>query len=75
METTTLRVHKATQIRLKKLSAAEHVTITELIEKLVDEHERLFWKGFEDEAKSFLDKGETKARKTFEGALGDGIDR
>lgn len=75
METTTVRVHKTTQERLKKLSVAEHVTITELVDKLVDEHERFFWKGFEDEAKTFLDKEETKARKTFEVASGDGIER
>ena len=75
METTTVRVNKRTQERLKKLSSSEHVTITQLIDKLVNEHERSFWKGFEDEAKAFLDKGETKARRTFEGALGDGIDR
>ncbi len=75
METTTVRVHKTTQERLKKLSVAEHVTITELVDKLVDEHERFFWKGFEDEAKAFLDKEEVKARRTFEGALGDGIER
>lgn len=75
METTTVRVHKTTQERLKKLSVAEHVTITELVDKLVDEHERFFWKGFEDEAKAFLDKEEVKARKTFEGASGDGIER
>lgn len=54
METTTLRVHKATQIKLKRLSAAEDVTITELIDKVVNEYERLFWKGFDDEAKGFL---------------------
>jgi len=75
METTTVRVHKRTQERLKKLSSTEHVTITNLIDKLVDEHERFFWTGFEDEARAFLDKDEAKARKTFEGALGDGIDR
>ncbi len=75
METTTVRVHKATQERLKKLSSTEHVTITDLIDKLVNEHERSFWKGFEDEATAFLDKEESKARKTFEGALGDGIAR
>lgn len=75
METTTVRVHKTTQERLKRLSASEHVTITELLDKLVDEHERSFWKGFDDEAKAFLDRNEAKARKTFEGALGDGVER
>lgn len=75
METTTVRVHKITQERLKKISSTEHVSITELIDKLVDEHERSFWKGFEDEAKAFLCKEETKARNSFEGTLGDGIDR
>lgn len=73
METTTLRVHKTTQSRLKKISASEHISIMEVIDKLVDEHERSFWKGFEEEASSFLDKEEAKARKTFENALGDGI--
>ena len=73
METTTLRVHKATQSRLKKISAAEHISIMELVDKLVDEHERSFWKGFEEESMAFLDKEEAKARKTFENALGDGI--
>lgn len=73
METTTVRVRKITQERLKKLSASEHVSITELIDKLVEERERSFWKGFEDEAEAFLDKEERKTRKTFEGALGDGL--
>ena len=45
METTTLRVHKTTQSRLKKISAAQHISIMELVDKLVDEHERSFWKG------------------------------
>lgn len=74
METTTLRVHKATQSRLKKISAAEHISITELVDKLVDEHERSFWKGFKEESMAFLGKEETKTRKTFEKALGDGIE-
>ncbi len=73
METTTLRVRKTTQSRLKKISAAEHISITELVDKLVDEHERSFWKGFEEESMVFLDKEETKIRKTFEKALGDGV--
>jgi len=73
METTTVRVRKITQEKLKKLSMTEHVSITELIDKLVEERERSFWKGFEDEAEAFLDKEERKTRKTFEGALGDGL--
>lgn len=73
METTTVRVHKTTQERLKKISANEHVSITELIDKLTEEHELSFWKGFEAEAKAFLDKEEKTARKSFEGALGDGL--
>ena len=73
METTTLRVHKTTQSKLKKISAAQHISIMELVDKLVDEHERSFWKGFEEESMAFLDKEEAKARKTFENALGDGI--
>ncbi|MEK6725592.1 MAG: hypothetical protein AABY54_03455 [Deltaproteobacteria bacterium] len=68
METTTVRVHKITQERLKKISSAEHVSITELIDKLVEEHEKSFWKGFEDEARAFLSKEETKARNSFEGS-------
>lgn len=75
METTTLRVHKTTQIKLKQLSATENMTITDLINKLVNQHERRFWMGFDEEAKQCLDKGETKARKAFEGPLGDGIER
>ncbi len=74
METTTLRVRKTTQLRLKKISAAEHISITDLVDKLVDEHERSFWKGFEEESTVFLDKEETKTRKIFEKALGDGIE-
>lgn len=73
METTTVRVRKITQERLKKLSTTEQVSITELIDKLVEERERSFWKGFEDEAEAFLDREERKTRKTFEGALGDGL--
>ena len=74
METTTLRVRKTTQSRLKKISTAEHISITDLVDKLVDEYERSFWKGFEEESTVFLDKEETKTRKTFEKALGDGIE-
>ena len=74
METTTLRVRKTTQAILKKISTAEHISITGLVDKLVDEYERSFWKGFEEESTVFLDKEETKTRKTFEKALGDGIE-
>jgi len=73
METTTVRVHKKTQEKLKKISSSEHVSITELIDRLVEEHERSFWKGFENEAVTFLDKEEKKSRKSFEGVLGDGL--
>lgn len=73
MKTTTLRVLKTTQARLKKTSTAEHISIMELVDKLVDEHERCFWKGFEEESISFLDKEEIKTRKVFENTLGDGI--
>lgn len=73
MDTTTLKVHKSTQARLKKISAAEHISIMELVDKLVNEHEISFWKGFEEESMAFLDKEEAKTRKTFENALGDGI--
>lgn len=73
METTTVRVHKTTQAKLKKISSSERVSITELIDQLVEEHERSFWRGFEDEAVTFLDKEENKSRKIFEGVLGDGL--
>jgi hypothetical protein len=73
METTTVRVHKTTQEKLKKISLSERVSITELIDHLVEEHERSFWRGFEDEAVTFLDKEERKSRKTFEGVLGDDL--
>lgn len=73
METTTLRVRKTTQSRLKKISTAEHISIMELVDKLVDEHERSFWKGFEEETISFLNKEEVKTRKTFENAVEDGL--
>jgi hypothetical protein len=73
METTTVRVHKTTQKKLKKISSSEHVSITELIDQLVEEHERSFWRGFEDEAVTFLDKEERRSRKSFEGVLGDGL--
>ncbi|MEW6066706.1 MAG: hypothetical protein AB1610_00180 [Nitrospirota bacterium] len=75
METTTVRVHKETQEKLKKISGAERISITELIDKLIKEHEKSFWKGFDDEAKAFLDKEELKSRKTFEKASRDGISR
>lgn len=75
METTTVRVHKTTHEKLKKLSTTEQLSITELIDKLAAEHELSFWKGFGDEARGFLDKEERKARKTFEGVLRDGLAR
>ncbi len=74
METTTIRVRRPTQEKLKKISTDEGVSITELIDKLIDEHERSFWKGFDEEAKDFLDKEEKKTRKTFERSLGDGLE-
>lgn len=74
MDTTTLRVHKSTQSKLKKISAAEHISITELVDKLVDEHERSFWKGFKEESMAFLGEEEAKTRKTFEKVSGDGIE-
>lgn len=73
METTTVRVYKTTQKKLKKISSSEHVSITELIDQLVEEHERSFWRGFEDEAVTFLDKEERRSRKTFEKVLEDGF--
>lgn len=74
METTTLRVRKSTQSRLKKISASEHISITELIDKLVAEHERSFWKGFDEESTVFLDNEEKKTREIYEKTLGDGVE-
>lgn len=45
METTTLRVHKSTQSRLKKISAAEHISITELVDNSWMSMRGLFGKG------------------------------
>jgi hypothetical protein len=73
METTTLRVYKTTQEKLKKLSVTERLSMTQLIDKLVEEHETSFWKGFENEAAAFFDNEERNARKIFEGSLGDGL--
>lgn len=73
MQTTTVRVHKTTQEKLKKISSSERVSITDLIDQLVEEHERSFWRGFEDEAVTFMDKEERRSRKVFDGVLGDGI--
>ncbi len=75
METTTVRVRRLTQERLKKLSANERISIANVIDKLVDEHERFFWRGFDEEAKAFLDREEIKARKTFEKSLGDRLEK
>ncbi len=74
METTTIRVRKPSREKLKKISTDEGVSITELIDKLIDEHERSFWKGFNEEAKAFLDREEKKTRKTFERSLRDGLE-
>ncbi len=74
METTTIRVRKPSREKLKKISSDEGVSITELIDKLIDEHERSFWKGFDEEAKAFLDREEKKTRKTFERSLRDGFE-
>lgn len=73
METTTLRVRKTTQEKLRKLSATERLSMMQLIDNLVEEHEKSFWKGFENEAAAFLDQEEKNARKTFEGSLGDDL--
>lgn len=73
METTTVRVHKTTREKLKKISASENVSVTELIDRLVEEHEGSFWRGFENEAASFMDKEEKRSRKTFEKVLRDGL--
>ena len=75
METTTVRVRKETQEKLKKLSGTERISITELVDKLINEHEKSFWKGFDDEANAFLDKEELKSRKTFEKALKNGFSK
>lgn len=39
-------------------------------DKLVDEHERSFWKGFDEESTVFLDNEEKKTREIYEKALG-----
>lgn len=75
METTTVRVHKRTQEKLKKISGAEKISVIKLIDKLINEHEKSFWKGFKEEANAFLDKEEIKTRKTFEKALKDGLSK
>jgi hypothetical protein len=75
METTTVRVRKETQEKLKKISGAERISITELVDKLIKEHEKSFWTGFNDEARAFLDKEELKIRKTFEKASKDGLSK
>ena len=73
METTTVRVYKSTQAKLKKISTYENISISELLDKLADEHEKNFWTGFEEESLDFLDKDELKIRKIFEKTAGDGI--
>ncbi len=75
METTTVRVHKQTQAKLKKLSADTNTSITDLIDRLIEEHGKSFWKGFNEEAKVFLDPKEKKARKIFDKVLGDGFEK
>ncbi len=75
METTTVRIYKQTQKKLKKISVHENVSIVELLDKLIKEHEKSFWHGFDDETKFFLDKEEIKARKTFEKVLKDGLSK
>ncbi len=73
METTTVRVRKTTQKKLRQLSVASDLRIADVIDRLVTEQKKSFWEGFEDEAKSFLDKGERRLRKSYEGALSDGL--
>jgi len=75
METTTVRVRKQTQEKLKKIAVTEHISVMELIDRLINEQERSFWKGFNDEAKAYFDKEEIKSRKTFERVLKDGFSR
>jgi len=40
--TTTVRVHEETRVRLKKISAMEKISMTELLDRLVDEHGKSF---------------------------------
>ncbi len=75
METTTVRVHKQTQAKLKKLSADTNASITDLIDRLIEEHGKSFWRGFDEEAKTFLDSKERKTRKAFERVSGDGLEK
>ncbi|MDP2755875.1 MAG: hypothetical protein Q8P40_16025 [Nitrospirota bacterium] len=75
METTTVRVRKQSREKLKKISGTEKISVIELIDKLINEHEKSFWKGFNDEAKAYLDKEESKLRKTFERVSKDGFSK
>jgi len=73
-ETTTVRVREETRVRLKKISAMEKISMTELLDRLVNEHEKSFWDGFDREAEANLSREEKKARKIFERTLKDGLE-
>ncbi len=72
--TTTVRVREETRVRLRKISAMEKISMTELLNRLVDEHEKSFWDGFDREAETHLSREEKKARKVFEKTLKDGLE-
>ena len=73
MDTTTIRVSRSARDRLKMMAARERVSASALIETMISEREKAFWEGFDEEAGEFLDSGEKKARKAFDGTLADGL--
>jgi predicted DNA-binding ribbon-helix-helix protein len=73
METTTVRVRKITQERLKKLSTTEHVSITELIDNLVEERERSFGKDLRRKLRNSSIRKKKKQEKLLKRVLGDGL--
>ena len=73
MDTTTIRVSRVARDKLKTLAARERVSASALIEKMIDEREKSFWEGFDEEAGKFMDSAEKKARRTFDATLADGL--
>lgn len=73
MDTTTIRVSRSARDKLKMMAAKERVSASALIEKMIAEREKSFWKGFGEEAGEFMDSAEKKTRKTFDGTLADGL--
>jgi len=60
MQTTTVRVSKPTQKKLKKLSADAGISITNLIDRLLEEQRSSFWKGFLQSAGNPSERQEAK---------------